>query len=32
MAELGETVSRTLKQDYIDWETDYEPPDDLPEF
>ncbi len=32
LAELGETVSRTLKEHYIDWETEYEAPDDLPEF
>jgi len=32
LAELGETVSRTLKENYIDWETEYEAPDDLPEF
>ena len=32
MAELGETISQTLKEEYIDWETDYEAPDDLPDF
>ena len=32
MAELGETISQTLKQEYIDWESEYEAPDDLPEF
>ncbi len=32
LAELGDTVSRTLKADYIDWEADYEAPDDLPDF
>jgi len=32
MAELGETISQTLKRDYIDWETEYEAPDDLPDF
>ena len=32
LAELGDTVSRTLKADYIDWETEYEAPDDLPDF
>ncbi|WP_336133419.1 hypothetical protein [Natronomonas amylolytica] len=32
MAEFGESVSRTLKEDYIDWEADYEAPDDLPDF
>jgi hypothetical protein len=32
LAELGDTVSRTLKSGYIDWEADYEAPDDLPDF
>jgi hypothetical protein len=32
MAELGRTVSDTLKADYIDWETDPDLPDDLPNF
>ena len=32
LAELGETVSRTLKENYITWETEYEAPDDLPDF
>lgn len=32
LAELGDTVSVTLRDEYIDWEADYEPPDDLPEF
>ena len=32
LAELGESVSQTLKQDYIDWESEYEAPDDLPDF
>ncbi len=32
LAELGDTVSRTLKADYIDWEAEYEAPDDLPDF
>jgi len=32
LAELGETVSRTLKEGYIDWESEYEAPDDLPDF
>jgi hypothetical protein len=32
LAELGDTVSRTLKAEYIDWETEYEAPDDLPDF
>lgn len=32
LAELGDTVSRTLKAEYIDWEADYDAPDDLPDF
>jgi replication factor A1 len=32
MAEFGESVSQTLKQEYIDWEAEYEAPDDLPDF
>lgn len=32
LAELGDTVSRTLKEDYIDWESEYDAPDDLPDF
>ena len=32
LAEFGDTVSRTLKDEYIDWEADYEAPDDLPDF
>lgn len=32
LAELGDTVSRTLKREYIEWETAYEAPDDLPDF
>jgi hypothetical protein len=32
LAEFGDTVSETLKEEYIDWEADYEAPDDLPEF
>jgi hypothetical protein len=32
LAELGDTVSRTLKEEYIDWEAEYEAPDDLPDF
>ncbi|MES3517933.1 MAG: hypothetical protein PPP58_09745 [Natronomonas sp.] len=32
LAELGGTVSETLKADYVDWEADYEAPDDLPDF
>ena len=32
MAELGRTVSDTLKADYIDWETEPDLPDDMPEY
>ena len=32
MTELGQIVCDVLKGEYIDWESDYEPPDDLPDF
>jgi hypothetical protein len=32
LSELGQIVCDVLKEDYIDWETEYEAPDDLPEF
>jgi hypothetical protein len=32
MAELGRTVSDTLKADFVDWESDPDLPDDLPDF
>ncbi len=32
LAELGRTVAELLGQEYVDWEADYEAPDDLPEF
>jgi len=32
LTELGQIVCDVLKDDYVDWETDYEPPDDLPDF
>ena len=32
LTELGQIVCDVLKDDYIDWETDYEAPDDLPDF
>jgi hypothetical protein len=32
LTELGQTVCDVLKAEYIDWEADYEAPDDLPEF
>lgn len=32
MTELGQIVCDILKDEYIDWESDYEPPEDLPDF
>jgi len=32
LTELGQIVCDVLKDDYIDWESEYEAPDDLPEF
>jgi len=32
LTELGQLVSEVLKADYVDWETEYEPPEDLPDF
>ncbi|MFB6127385.1 MAG: hypothetical protein ABEJ79_08865 [Halolamina sp.] len=32
LTELGQLVCEVLKSEYIDWEADYEEPDDLPEF
>ena len=32
LTELGQIVCEVLKEEYIDWESDYEAPDDLPEF
>jgi len=32
LTELGQIVCDVLKDDYVDWETDYEAPDDLPDF
>ncbi|WP_435332768.1 hypothetical protein [Haloarchaeobius sp. TZWWS8] len=32
LTELGQVVCDVLKDEYIDWEADYEPPEDLPEF
>jgi len=32
LTELGQTTCDVLEADYIDWEADYEAPDDLPEF
>lgn len=32
LTELGQTVCDVLKAEYIDWEAEYEAPDDLPDF
>lgn len=32
LTELGQIVCDVLKDDYIDWEADYDAPDDLPDF
>lgn len=32
LTELGQRVCDVLKDDYVDWESEYEAPDDLPEF
>ena len=32
LTELGQEVCDVLKNDYIDWEAEYEAPDDLPDF
>ncbi len=32
LTELGQIVCEVLKDDYIDWEAEYEPPEDLPDF
>ncbi len=32
LTELGQLVCEVLKDEYIDWETEYEAPDDLPDF
>lgn len=32
LTELGQIVCEVLKDEYIDWESTYEAPDDLPEF
>jgi hypothetical protein len=32
MTELGQTACDVLLDEYIDWETEYEAPDDLPDF
>ena len=32
LTEFGQIVCEVLKENYIDWESEYEPPDDLPDF
>ena len=32
LTELGQIVCETLKDEYIDWEAEYDAPDDLPDF
>ncbi|MXR50916.1 hypothetical protein GRX03_04745 [Halovenus sp. WSH3] len=32
LTELGQIVCDVLKDEYIDWETEYDAPDDLPDF
>lgn len=32
LTELGQLVCEVLKEEYIDWEADFEAPDDLPDF
>ena len=32
LTELGQIVSDILKDDYVDWEAEFEAPDDLPDF
>ncbi|MGB9966069.1 hypothetical protein [Halobacterium hubeiense] len=32
LAELGAAVSNLLKDEYVDWEAEYDAPDDLPDF
>ena len=32
LTEFGQIVCEVLKEEYVDWETDYEAPDDLPDF
>jgi len=32
LTELGQIVCEVLKDEYIDWEAEYEPPEDLPDF
>ncbi|AHF99352.1 hypothetical protein HALLA_11245 [Halostagnicola larsenii XH-48] len=32
LTEFGQLVSVVLKEEYVDWEAQYEPPEDLPDF
>jgi len=32
LAELGDTVSELLTEEYVDWDEEFEEPDDLPDF
>jgi hypothetical protein len=32
LTEFGQTVCEVLKDEYVDWEAAYEPPEDLPDF
>ncbi|MCU4924799.1 hypothetical protein OB905_02220 [Halobacteria archaeon AArc-dxtr1] len=32
LTEFGQIVSELLKESYVDWEAEYEPPEDLPNF
>ena len=32
LTELGQVVCDVLKAEYVDWESEYEAPDDLPDF
>ncbi|WP_101297388.1 hypothetical protein [Halegenticoccus soli] len=32
LTELGQVVCDVLKEEYVDWEAEYEAPDDLPDF
>ena len=32
LTEFGQVVCDVLKEEYVDWESEYEPPEDLPDF
>ena len=32
LTELGQVVCDVVQEEYVDWESEYEPPEDLPEF